>query len=217
MKNKKVWLVILLSLMACFVDGIISPPYFYKSVIKVTLFFFVPLIYLFKSKEDIKPIFRPNSKGIKLAFVIGVGIYIVVLGAYFAFRNFIDLSVIKESLTGGIGVNKENFVYVATYISFVNSFVEEFFFRGFAYLILRKYTKGKVAYLLSAFMFAIYHVGITNGWFNIFIYLLATFGMFVGGCIFNSLDKENIYPSWIVHMFAIFAINTVGFILFGII
>ena len=41
----------------------------------------------------------------------------------------------------------------------------------------------------------------------------------VGGCIFNYLNEMNgnIYPSWFVHMFANFGINTVGFILFGVI
>jgi hypothetical protein len=37
--------------------------------------------------------------------------------------------------------------------------------------------------------------------------------------IFNILNEksENIYASWLSHMFANFAINTIGFILFGII
>jgi hypothetical protein len=61
-------------------------------------------------------------------------------------------------------------------------------------------------------------VGMTGGWFSIWIYILSMAGLFIGGCIFNYLNEkcESIYPSWIVHMFANFAINTVGFILFGI-
>ena len=41
---------------------------------------------------------------------------------------------------------------------------------------------------------------------------------FAGGCIFNFLNEKcgNIYPSWLVHLCANLAINTVGFILFGI-
>ena len=68
-------------------------------------------------------------------------------------------------------------------------------------------------------MFAFYHVGMTSGWFNPIIYALSLIGLFVGGCIFNYLNEkcENIYTSWLVHMFANFAINTIGFILFGII
>jgi membrane protease YdiL (CAAX protease family) len=47
---------------------------------------------------------------------------------------------------------------------------------------------------------------------------LTLFGLFVAGMLFNFLDfkSESIYPSWLTHMFTNFAINTVGFILFGI-
>ena len=77
----------------------------------------------------------------------------------------------------------------------------------------------KFAYIFSATMFALYHVGMTSGWFNILIYILSMVGLFIGGCIFNYLNEkcENIYPSWLVHMCANFGINTIGFILFGII
>ena len=42
--------------------------------------------------------------------------------------------------------------------------------------------------------------------------------LFLGGLIFNYLNEKckNIYPSWLVHMCANFATNTIGFILFGI-
>ena len=50
------------------------------------------------------------------------------------------------------------------------------------------------------------------------VYLVLLAGLFVGGCIFNYLNEksESIYTSWITHMFANFAINTVGFMLFRI-
>jgi membrane protease YdiL (CAAX protease family) len=68
-------------------------------------------------------------------------------------------------------------------------------------------------------MFAFYHAGMTAGWFNIAIFVLTLTGLFAAGAIFDFINEksENIYASWLVHMFANFAINTVGFILFGII
>ena len=50
------------------------------------------------------------------------------------------------------------------------------------------------------------------------LYKLLLFGLIIGGCIFNYLNEknDNIYVSWIVHMFINFGINTVGGILFGI-
>ncbi|MDZ7834449.1 MAG: CPBP family intramembrane glutamic endopeptidase [Alkalibacterium sp.] len=166
-----------------------------------------------------KKLFIPRKSDLMLALLLGVGVYAVILLAYVVLRNYIDLSSIRESLTSGIGVNADNFVFVAIYISLINSLLEEFFFRGFAFLILKENTGRLFAYAFSALLFALYHVGMTSGWFHWSIYLLAMTGLFVGGCIFNHLNEksENVYPSWLVHMFANFAINTVGFILFGLI
>ena len=40
-------------------------------------------------------------------------------------------------------------------------------------------------------------------------------GLVIGGVIFNWLNEklDTIYCSWLTHMFANFAINTIGFIL----
>ena len=58
-----------------------------------------------------------------------------------------------------------------------------------------------------------------SNWFSPYLFILALTGLFVGGLIFDYINdkSENIYNSWLVHMFANFAINTIGFIMFGII
>ena len=214
--------VLFSTLLMCFVDGVIVPPYLYKSIIKIVLFLLVPMIYFLLYKEKnvyLKKLFVPKKKDLMLALLLGAGVFAVIMTAYFICRNYIDFSGIQESLTDGIGVNADNFIYVAIYISFVNSLLEEFFFRGFAFLVLKQECSRNFAYLFSAIMFALYHVGMTSGWFNPVIYVLSMIGLAAGACIFNFLNErcENIYPSWLVHMCANFAINTVGFILFGII
>lgn len=214
--------VIFSTLVMCLVDGVITPTYFYKSLIKIVLFLLIPMIYfiVYKGKNEyLKKLFIPKKKDFLLALLLGIGVFAIIMTAYFVLGAYIDLSTIKDSLTSGIGVTADNFIYVAIYISFVNSLLEEFFFRGFAFLILKKEMSKKFAYIFSSAMFALYHVGMTSGWFNIFIYILAMLGLFIGGCIFDFLNEkcENIYPSWLVHMYANFAINTIGLILFGII
>ena len=68
-------------------------------------------------------------------------------------------------------------------------------------------------------VFALYHVAMMIGWFSLPIFIIVMAGLFAGGLIFNYLNEKSgtVYPSGLLHMCANFAINTVGFILFGII
>ena len=66
-------------------------------------------------------------------------------------------------------------------------------------------------------MFAVYHIAMMIGWFALPVVLLALLGLFLGGVIFSYFNEryDNIYLSWLIHMFANFATNTIGFILFA--
>lgn len=225
-KNKSALYIVLVvavcSGIMCVIDGIITPPYAIKSAFKLVLFMAVPLIYFALNKPEratLKTLFTPKRKDFLVALLLGFGVFGVILAAYFIFRNVFDFSGITGQLTGDVGVTKDNFVFVAIYISLVNSLLEEFFFRGFAFLTLKNKLPRWLAYAFSSGLFAFYHVGMTAGWFSPILYILAMVGLFIGGCIFNFLNEkcQNIYPSWLVHMFANFGINTIGFILFGII
>lgn len=203
------------------IDGIINPGYLCKSAIKIIMFLLIPLVYTaYDNKINLKDIFKVKSKRKLYASIfLGLLVYIIILSAYLILKGFINLDSIKNILAENLKVNKDNFIYVALYISFINSLLEEFFFRGFIFLNLKKLIISKYAYIISALAFAIYHVAIMGSWFSPIIFLLAMAGLFIGGLIFNYLNEsnENIYSSWLVHMMANFAINTVGFIMFDII
>lgn len=203
------------------IDGIINPGYLCKSAIKIIMFLLIPLVYTaYDNKINLKDIFKVKSKGKLFASIfLGLLVYIIILSAYLILKGFINLDSIKNILAENLKVNKDNFIYVSLYISFINSLLEEFFFRGFIFLNLKKLIISKYAYIISALAFAIYHVAIMGSWFSPIIFLLAMAGLFIGGLIFNYLNEsnENIYSSWLVHMMANFAINTVGFIMFDMI
>ena len=210
------------SIAVTFVDAVIHPNYFFKILIKILFFLAWPMLFFLKNKDDFKnfkKLFIFKKKGILTSFLLGLGVYSIILLGYFISRGFIDFSKVTSNLTIGMGITSSNFIYVSLYISLMNSFLEEFFFRGFGFITLKKYTSRKVAYLFSSGLFAVYHVGMLIGMFHFAVILLLLAGLIVGGCIFNYLNEknENIYSSWFVHMFANFAINTIGFILFGII
>ncbi len=211
----------LFSIAITLIDAFVHPNYFVKIPIKILFFLALPMLFFLKNKDgfgDFKRLFRFRRKGILKALLLGLGVYAVIVGGYFLTRSIIDFSNVTSSLTEGMGITSDNFVYVSLYISLMNSFLEEFFFRGFGFITLKKYTSRRVAYLFSSSLFAIYHIGMLVGMFALPALLLLLLGLIIGGCIFNRLNEahDNVYPSWFVHMFANFAINTVGFILFGI-
>ena len=218
---KKIQIPILV-LIACvvmgIVDAVIQPGYAIKSAIKIVMFLLIPVSYgVFNKEVDIKRLIKLDKKGFVVALALGLSVYAIILGAYFAFRNIFDFSALTTSLNETTGVNKSNFVWVAFYISFVNSLLEEFFFRGFSFVTLKKLTSRRFAYIFSSLTFALYHIAMMIGWFGIPVILISLLGLFVGGVIFNRFDErsESIYLSWLVHMFANFATNTIGFILFA--
>lgn len=202
------------------VDAIWVPDYQIKSAIKLLLFLLLPILYTLMDKNtSFIRLFIFKKETILFPILLGIGIYAFIVSSYFLIGPFFDLSNITSSLESNIGVSKSNFVFVALYISFINSLLEEFFFRGFAFLTLKQVASRKFAYLFSAGLFSIYHVSIMIQWFNIGLLILLITSLFIAGILFNWLNErnENIYTSWFVHMAANFAINTIGFILFDII
>ncbi len=222
MKNRKfiiVSIVLICCLLMAIVD-ILKAPYLLKSFIKIFLFLVFPFIYSrYDNTVNLKLLFKANKQGLVIAFLSGISVFVFILGAYFLLGPFFDLSNITLSLTKNIGVNKNNFFLISIYISFVNSLLEEFFFRGFSFFTLKENSSRKFAYIFSSLIFALYHVAIMIGWFDIKLFALTLSGLFIGALIFNYFNEKykNIYISWLIHMFANFAINSIGFILFGMI
>ena len=213
--------VLIFSLAITLIDAFVQPNYFIKIPIKIIFFLALPMMFFVKHKEEFeefKKLFVFKKSGIIKALILGVGVYAVILLGFLFTRNIIDYSNVTSSLTEGMGITAENFIYVSLYISLMNSFLEEFFFRGYGFITLKKYIYRRTAYIFSSYIFAVYHVGMLIGMFHFGALAILLLGLIAGGCIFNYLNElnDNIYPSWFVHMFANFAINTVGFILFGV-
>lgn len=220
MKKRGTVIIIFVTAVCCLVmalvDGVLRPGYALKSAIKIVMFMLIPLLASHIDKSIMYlPLLYPKKKSLLPSVVLGVGIYVVILGGYFLLSPYFDFSKIAGALTANVGVTKENFLYVSLYISFANSFLEEFFFRGFVFTNLKHFTGRKTAYVFSALAFSLYHIAMMIGWFEIGLFLLVMVGLAAGGMIFNFLNErlDTIYCSWLTHMFANFAINTIGFML----
>ena len=210
---------IIVCLIMFLVEVFLRPGYLIKSMIKI-IAFSMGIMSCKKLLGDYQKIFVSlDKKKLKPVIIIGFSVFVIILIGYFIFKDFIDLDMIRGKLLEKEGVSKENFIYVAFYISLVNSFIEELFFRGYVFGKLRENASRLFAYIYSSGLFALYHVAIMGTWFSPWIFVLAMIGLFVGGLIFNYLTEKfaSMQASWFVHLMANLAINIVGFIMLGII
>jgi membrane protease YdiL (CAAX protease family) len=219
--------IILSSLIACiilyFVEQVLVVNYVVKTLIKVLFFIFIPYIYMkFIKKQPIaKSINYKNidKHHLKMGFLFGILSFLIVLVTYYLLRNIINLPSISEDLQSKSKITASSFIFVGIYITLGNSFLEEYFFRGFVFLNLYELKSKKCAYIYSSLLFGLYHIGIFKAWFSIELVGLALVGLISIGLIFNWLDtkSKNFINSWIVHILADSAIIIIGLKMFGIV
>ena len=207
--------VIISCIVMAIIEVVIEPAYFVKSVLKIVFFLIVPFVLIkLKNKQVFADSFALTKKDVLNLLGLGSVIYIVIMGAFFLTKEIFDYPSLVQSLSADQNVSQKSFIWVALYISFGNSLLEEFLFRFVAFIKLSEYTTKKVAYIFSSIMFALYHIAMVGGSFPLPFLLLALVGLAIGGVIFNYVDDKsrNIYNSWIIHMFADFAIMTIWYI-----
>ncbi len=210
--------VILCCAAMAFVDSIWQPGYALKSAVKILLFLALPVLILHLQKDGGFFFLKPDRKSFLTGAILGTVTLGVILLGYQLLKPYLDLSAIPDALSKDAGINAENFVYVSIYISLCNSFLEEFLFRGFAFLYPRRNGKSGLFNTLSALCFAVYHCAILDGWFSPALYGIILIALFGCGLLFNFLDRyrERIWASWLVHLFANIGINLIGMELLGI-
>ena len=212
-------LVVLACLAMGWVETVPQPPYAVKSALKWLVFGGCVLLgsFLFREKNFFAFLRMPNWKNLRPALVLSGLAVTAILGGYALLASWLDLSTVTGNLGVKEGITAATFPFVALYISLGNSFLEEFFFRGFAFLTLRESGCPRLAQGFSALAFALYHVTIMGSWFHPVLFVLFTAALAAAGVLFNLLDRcGSIWPGWLVHMAANLAINTIGMRLFGI-
>ncbi|ERJ12164.1 CPBP family intramembrane glutamic endopeptidase [Haloplasma contractile] len=218
--------IILASLLACLVlylvEQVLQADYIVKTVAKILLFVVLPYLYikLIKKSTLIKELqLRGSINQIKLGLIFGTASFLIVLLTYFLLQDQLNLDQIADELKTKSNVTAQNFILIGIYITFGNSFLEEFFFRGFIFLNLYESGRKRLAYLFSSVLFGVYHIAIFQTWFNVWLIGLALIGLIVIGLIFNWINthSKNFLNSWIVHILADSAIILIGLRMFDII
>jgi membrane protease YdiL (CAAX protease family) len=178
--------------------------------------------YLLKGRKLNEPMLIIPKGGTHILFLIFSALLFVsgmLLIKYFYFVNGGEVASLVNFYKDFSGTTEDtSHIEIILSLIVIPAFCEEFFFRGFGFITLGKYTGKAFAYIFNSCIFAFYHVGMLIPMFEPILLVLLLAGLIAGGCIFSFLNDKtkNIYPSWFVHMFANFAINTVGFILFGV-
>ncbi|KAB3530015.1 CPBP family intramembrane glutamic endopeptidase [Alkaliphilus serpentinus] len=219
--------IIISSILAClflyYVEQIMATSYIIKTLLKIILFTAIPYIYIrYIEKSSLKKHLKFKGmmlKQLKLGLLLGSIAFVVIIITYITTKDIIDFNGIIQELENKSKITPANFIAVGLYITFGNSFLEEFFFRGFVFLNLYNLKNKWLAYIFSSTLFAIYHIGIFKTWFNIWLTGLALIGLIVTALVLNWLNtkSQSFLNSWIVHILADSAIILIGMRLFKII
>lgn len=208
-------LVLVCCMVMAFVETVIEPVYAVKSAAKVVVFLLLP--FIFAKAANIRLFdrsFTLDKKSVLKLLALGASIYAIIIGGYALTTDLFDYASLVASLSSDQKVDNGSFIWVALYISFCNSFLEEFLFRHISFLQLSNYAARKTAYLFSSVIFAVYHIAMIGTSFPLPLLILILIGLTAGGFIFDYVDEQDqtIYHSWIIHMCADFAIMTIWYL-----
>jgi membrane protease YdiL (CAAX protease family) len=227
-KNLKLFIILLLLLLPIvlivLVRNFLSTNYLASSIYK--LIFISPLFYrLFIRKRSLKDSITEgfNFKKFKDKFwiVIGVGILlsIIYFSAYFVFKGYLNLESIGNNLDQLASINATNIIFIGVYIVFINSLLEEFFWRGFIFKETNKLMTPLLTYLITGIAFSFHHVMFYYTWFSFPLFSLVTIGLVGFAVIVNFIFQqyEDLYSCWLIHGMVDIVQITIAIMIFGII
>ena len=210
---------VVLALLLILFEQTLNLDAFIKQGFKIVLLVIIPLVIIyFCKKTTFKKEYNLENvtfKDLKKPLVAGILIYVLTIIGYIIFKPIIDTDTLVNGLAES-GINAGNIIYTSLYLSFINSFMEEFFFRGFIYQHFSTISV-KIGYVVSSALFSIYHVLVMFAIFDWMMGVLALIGLMIVGMILVYINNSNksIINSWIVHLFADLGIVTIGiFLLF---
>lgn len=223
MQLNKVQSIVLFSIGICLLlymgEQILRLSYFITTPIKIVCFLGLPILWRkrFGRNHEIQTgwkALKPSGLSLVLGLLSGVILWMayVYLSPLLDFNRISDELILKSHITPTI------FVWIGLYITIGNAFLEEYFFRGFIYFELLRFGHKGFGMIFSALLFALYHLSIFTTWFDGPLLLLALFGLFAIGLVYNAVNdrSRSIGSSWVMHMMADAVIVVIGMKMFGL-
>ena len=168
-------------------------------------FLIPPIIYCrTQGIQVVRDILKPQNwrRSLDVAAALGLAAIAIFWTAYFLFGDLLlDKAKISESIGRQFIVNAKTVLFVAPFTIFLNSLVEEFFYRGFAFGLLVRRNR-VVGYLLPAVVFTVQHVFFFWFWLQWIPFCLATVGLMVFALVLQWLYEraDSIVAPWLVHI-----------------
>ena len=162
---------------------------------------------------------RPQRGGFGVAILLGVVISVVIAAAYLLVgRAWIDADVLREAVKrNGIGTPLRYVAFV-TFLSLVNSAMEEYVWRWFVFRKCEVMVGAVAAVVLSALLFTVHHVIALRAQFGWDVTLLASAGICVGGAAWSwcYLKYRSIWPGYVSHLIVDATVFVIGWkLIFG--
>ena len=165
-----------------------------------------PLIYCHVHKISIaREILKLRHWRNGLSTGVGLGVLAVAIfwGLYYALGDqLLDKDDIVAKIGTQFSVTAGNVFLIAPFTIILNSLLEEFFYRGFAFgLLVRK--NARVGYLLPAAVFTVQHVLFIYHWMSVVPFVIAVAGLFVLALVLERIyvRTDTIVAPWLIHVF----------------
>jgi len=128
---------------------------------------------------------------------------LIFWGAYYILGDLLlDKAMIAEKIGDQFSVTASTVLLIAPVTILVNSLLEEFFYRGFAFGLLVKRQRW-LGYLLPATVFTIQHILFIYHWVTPLPFSMAVVGLFVLALVLEKMYEkaDSIVAPWLVHVF----------------
>ncbi len=150
----------------------------------------------------------------QLPQALGLGVFSIALfWVLFATLGdrLLDTELIAGKLDEQFSVSLSTVFLVAPFTIFVNSLLEEFFYRGFAFGLLMKRHRA-LGTLLPALVFTVHHILFMMPWLTAVPLAIATAGLFVLALVLQRLYEraDSIVAPWLLHLLGDVAMMSVA-------
>jgi uncharacterized protein len=160
----------------------------------------------------------PRHGGLLTGLLLGLASSVAIVATFAAIAARIDPTALRLT-TARMGIDSPaEYLAAAAYWILVNSLLEEYVWRWFAYAQLEHLLSATAAVIGTAAAFTLHHVVALQVYLPHGFVALAATGVFLGGASWSWCYRRyrSIWPGWIAHLCADVAVFAVGWaLLFG--